>query len=100
MVYLLNMNLCLIISINNTTLSNFIGEICISLSRSGIKNIIILNCHHGNSGILQYIHQNISSKVNTDTLVNFVNYWHLINDFDSCRRNRNVFGVLLLLIQN
>ncbi|MGD1835051.1 MAG: creatininase family protein [Nitrososphaeraceae archaeon] len=70
------------ISIKNNTLSNFIGEICISLSKVGIKNIILLNCHHGNSGILQYIHQNIRERLNEGSMVNFINYWHLIRDFD------------------
>ena len=70
------------ISIKNNTLSNFIGEICISLSKAGIKNIILLNCHHGNSGILQYIHQNIRERLNKGSMVNFINYWHLIGDFD------------------
>ena len=70
------------ISINNSTLSNFIGEICVSLSKVGITNIILLNCHHGNIGILQYIHQNIKEKLKNDAMVNFVNYWHLIDNFD------------------
>ena len=36
----------------------------------------------GNVGILQYIHQNIKEKLKNDTMVNFVNYWHLIDNFD------------------
>ena len=70
------------ISISNELLGQLLSQICISLSENGFKSIFILNGHHGNMGVLQYVPQNvgrIDSKVN----VFGINYWHFIGrEFD------------------
>jgi creatinine amidohydrolase len=49
----------------------------------GIKNIILLNGHHGNVGVLQYVGQNLSGKIPQDATIYTINYWHLMKkDFD------------------
>lgn len=70
------------ISLSHTTFSNLIGDICVSLAKYGIKKIILLNGHHGNMGAMYYIAQHISHKITSDTRLNFINYWNLMNDFD------------------
>ncbi|HZA07472.1 MAG TPA: creatininase family protein [Nitrososphaeraceae archaeon] len=71
------------LSLRNSTLSSVLYDICISLVENGMKNIILLNCHHGNVGVLQYITQNLYGKVPSDTGIYTINYWHLIRgEFD------------------
>ncbi|HEU5461850.1 MAG TPA: creatininase family protein [Nitrososphaeraceae archaeon] len=70
------------ISLSNNTFSNLIGDICVSLAKYGMNNIILLNGHHGNMGSMYYISQNISHKVPSNIHLNFINYWNLMNDFD------------------
>ncbi|HEX6645645.1 MAG TPA: creatininase family protein [Nitrososphaeraceae archaeon] len=70
------------ISLSNNTFSNLIGDICVSLAKYGMNNIILLNGHHGNMGSLYYISQIISHKIPSDARLNFINYWNLMNDFD------------------
>src|ERR687897_2115421 len=70
------------ISLSHTTFSNLIGDICVSLAKYGMKNIILLNGHHGNMGSLYYISQNVSDKIPSDAKINFINYWSLMENFD------------------
>ncbi|MGC2426447.1 MAG: creatininase family protein [Nitrososphaeraceae archaeon] len=71
------------LSLRNCTLSNVINDVCISLVENGIKNIILLNGHHGNMGVLQYTGQNLYGKVPGDTKIYTINYWHLMqSEFD------------------
>ena len=72
------------ISINYNILINFISDICISLFKQGINRIYVINGHHGNIGLLQYIGQNISTKYQTnEKLFYFINYWQMLDkDFD------------------
>jgi creatinine amidohydrolase len=70
------------ISLSNNTFSNLIGDICVSLAKYGMNNIILLNGHHGNMGSLYYISQIISHKIPSNARLNFINYWNLMNDFD------------------
>lgn len=70
------------ISLSNNTFSNLIGDICMSLAKYGMNNIILLNGHHGNMGSLYYISQLISHKIPSNARLNFINYWNLMNDFD------------------
>ena len=48
------------ISINNNTLSNLVYEIGISLAKNGIKKIVIINGHGGNSPSLNFAAQMIN----------------------------------------
>ena len=71
------------ISLSHQTYSNFISEICLSLIKYGMKNIILLNGHHGNMGSLYYISQNVNDKISSSNAkINFINYWSLMEDFD------------------
>ena len=57
------------ISLSHQTYSNFISEICVSLVKYGMKNIILLNGHHGNMGCLYYISQNVSDKIHSNAKI-------------------------------
>ena len=72
------------ISINYNILIDFISDICNSLFKQGINRIYVINGHHGNVGLLQYIGQNISTKYHTNKkLFYFINYWQMLDkDFD------------------
>ncbi|MDW0127446.1 MAG: creatininase family protein [Nitrososphaeraceae archaeon] len=70
------------ISISNDVLSELLSQICISLGENGFNQIIILNGHRGNMGVLQYIPQ-IVERNNPKMKVFGINYWHLIErEFD------------------
>jgi len=70
------------ISISNDVLSELLSQICISLGENGFNQIIILNGHRGNMGVLQYIPQ-IVERNNPKMNVFGINYWHLIErEFD------------------
>lgn len=70
------------ISLTHQTYSNFLSEICLSLIKYGMKNIILLNGHHGNMGCLHYISQNVFDKIPSNAKINFINYWSLMENFD------------------
>jgi creatinine amidohydrolase len=71
------------ISLSHQTYSNFISEICISLVKYGMYNIILLNGHHGNKGCLYYISQHVYDKIHSSKAkINFINYWELMENFD------------------
>ena len=70
------------ISISNDVLSELLSQMCISLGENGFNQIIILNGHRGNMGVLQYIPQ-IVERNNPKVNVFGINYWHLIErEFD------------------
>ncbi len=70
------------ISIGNDVLSELLSQMCISLGENGFNQIIILNGHRGNMGVLQYIPQ-IVERNNPKMNVFGINYWHLIErEFD------------------
>ena len=66
------------LSVDNSTLSNVITDICFSLVENGIKTIILLNGHYGNIGALQYISQNLYGRVPENIRIFTINYWHLM----------------------
>lgn len=70
------------ISLTHQTYSNFLSEICLSLIKYGMKNIILLNGHHGNMGCMNYISQNVFDKFPSNAKINFINYWSLMENFD------------------
>jgi len=67
------------VSIDYNILVDFISCICESLSMHGIKRIYVINGHHGNIGLLQYVGQNLLSKyaMNSDFFY-FINYWQML----------------------
>ena len=71
------------VSIRNSTLSTLICDACISLASNRIKEIVILNGHHGNMGALQYIAQELHGKIPADVTIHTVHYWHMLkHEFD------------------
>lgn len=71
------------ISISRTTLEKILVEMCISLSHNKIKNIIILNGHHGNQQALFNIPQKVHRLTRNKTKVSVFSYWHFMKrDFD------------------
>jgi creatinine amidohydrolase len=71
------------VSLRNSTFSNMICDTCLSLAENKIKQIIILNGHHGNIGALQYIAQELDGKMPKTVNVHAINYWHMMNnEFD------------------
>lgn len=71
------------ISISSSALSDILSEVCISLIENGLNNVIILNGHHGNAGLLQYIPQIVERIKFQDSNINSINYWQLLGrDFD------------------
>ncbi len=72
------------ISINYNTLLNFISDICVSLFKQGIDRLYVINGHHGNIGLLQYVGQQISTKYPiNEKFFYFINYWQMIDkNFD------------------
>lgn len=70
------------ISISNDLLSELLSQICISLGENGFDQIIIINGHRGNMGVVQYIPQKVE-RINSKVKVFGINYWHLIErEFD------------------
>lgn len=70
------------ISISNDLLSELLSQICISLGENGFNQIIIINGHRGNMGVMQYIPQKVE-RINSKVKVFGINYWHLIErEFD------------------
>jgi creatinine amidohydrolase len=70
------------ISISNDLLSELLSQMCISLGENGFNQIIIINGHRGNMGVVQYIPQKVE-RINSKVKVFGINYWHLIErEFD------------------
>ena len=67
------------VSVKDSTLSKVLCEICVSLSSQGIKEVIFINGHHGNTGVLQYISQNVNTSISPDLTVFGINYWNAMH---------------------
>ena len=71
------------VSLRNSTLSTMICDVCVSLAENRLKEIIVLNGHHGNLGALQYISQELHSILPREAHVYTMHYWHMMNnEFD------------------
>src|SRR5919202_316707 len=71
------------ISLQNSTLSAVISDACNSLAEMGLKQVIILNGHHGNMGALQYIAQELHRETLSHVSVHSVHYWQMMrHEFD------------------
>lgn len=71
------------VSLRNSTLSTMLCDTCISLAENRIREIIILNGHHGNTGALQYIPQEIQSKIPSYANIHILHYWQMMtSEFD------------------
>ena len=71
------------VSIRNSTLSTVICDTCVSLAENRIKQIILVNGHHGNMGALQYIAQELAGRMPKTVHVHTIHYWHMMkSEFD------------------
>lgn len=72
------------ISIPYDILTKMILNICRSLYKQGIKYFYVLNGHHGNMGLLQYIGQSLSMDYSIpERFFYYINYWQYIDkNFD------------------
>lgn len=59
------------VSVQKSTLSSFVKDTCLSLADNGVKDIVVLNGHHGNMGALKRITRGPSG-----ISVCVINYWH------------------------
>ena len=71
------------VSLRNSTLSTMICDACTSLAEMRIRHIIVVNGHHGNTGALQYISQELNNKIARNVNVHAIHYWQMMRrDFD------------------
>lgn len=61
------------VSVKNSTLSSLVRDACASLAANGIKDIIVLNGHHGNMGSLRNI-----ARLKIRAKVRVLHYWHFM----------------------
>jgi creatinine amidohydrolase len=66
------------VSLHNSTLSTMLCDACISLAENRIREIIIINGHHGNTGALQYIPQELQNKIPTRVNIHTLHYWQMM----------------------
>ena len=75
------------VSLHNSTLSSILCDVCTSLIENSMRQIIILNGHHGNTGALQYISQEIErmrpANATRHPGIHTLHYWHMMTaEFD------------------
>lgn len=72
------------ISLHHSTLLKIMSDVCKSIINTvGIDKIVILNGHHGNIGMLNYIAQEVYFDVSKTASINFINYWQTLKkEFD------------------
>jgi len=67
------------LSIKGSTLQKMISEICVSLSKNGIKTIFIINGHYSNQKVLQNIPAVVKRQTRGKTRVFVFSYWHFMS---------------------
>jgi creatinine amidohydrolase len=71
------------VSLRSSTLSAMICDACVSLAGNKIKEIIILNGHHGNIGALEQVAGKLRGKIPKGVKVQTVHYWRMMKgEFD------------------
>lgn len=71
------------LSITKSSLQKILVELCISLWKNKIRNIIILNGHHGNQSALKNIPQKVHALSSGKVRVFVFSYWHFMKrEFD------------------
>lgn len=71
-----HMDFCGSITLRQATFSNFVLDICVSLDAHKIKNILIINSHGGNVGILRTVVDELGASHNIyPILVTYYNYF-------------------------
>jgi creatinine amidohydrolase len=70
------------VSLHGSTLSSVLCDVCTSLIENSMRQIIILNGHHGNMGALQYISQEIERRISANATtyvgIHTLHYWHMM----------------------
>lgn len=61
------------VSVKDSTLSSLVRDACASLAENGIKDIVIINGHHGNMGALKGI-----GRLKVGASVRVLHYWHFM----------------------
>jgi creatinine amidohydrolase len=68
------------VSLRYSTLINLTNDISMSLSKMGLKKVIYVNGHHGNSGALQYVmHYFVEGGFGKDFSAYSLNYWNMMD---------------------
>lgn len=72
------------VSLKYSTLIDLTHDLSLSLSKRGLKRVIYVNGHHGNSGALQYVmHYLNQNESNKEFSAFSVNYWNMMDiEFD------------------
>ena len=71
------------VSITESTLEKILVDICISLQKNGINDIIILNGHHGNQHSLVHVPKKVLKKSKRNVRVLIFSYWNFMKrEFD------------------
>jgi creatinine amidohydrolase len=66
------------LSITKSTLQKFLVELCISLSKNRIRQIILLNGHHGNQSALKNIPEIVNRISGGKVQILVFSYWHFM----------------------
>ena len=73
------------VSVSTNTMSNIIIDLAMSLRQSGVKRLLLLNSHGGNSAVIATTIQTLGA-MNTDLTVAGISYWDAArNDLMACR---------------
>jgi len=67
------------LSVKGSTLQKMISEICVSLSKNGIRTIFIINGHYSNQRFLQHVPLLVKRQTRGKTRVFVFSYWHFIS---------------------
>jgi creatinine amidohydrolase len=71
------------LSLRHAVLSDMVCDICTSLCDNGLKNVVLLNGHHGNTGALRYVSQDLIGRTSDNMRILTMNYWNVLDqDFD------------------
>ncbi len=71
------------VSITESTLEKILVDICISLQKNGINDIIILNGHHGNQHSLVHVPKKVLKISKRNVRVLIFSYWNFMKrEFD------------------
>jgi creatinine amidohydrolase len=71
------------VSLRYSTFIDTIHDIAVSLSETGLKKVIFVNGHHGNTGAMQYVMHGVARLVVKDFSVYALNYWNMMDsEFD------------------
>lgn len=68
------------LSIRNSTLSAILQDLCKSLTDNGIKDMFVINGHHGNQKAVKDFEKRMKKMGKNRIRIFSVSYWHFIKD--------------------